>query len=52
MPCWPALTATVTDRNTTASSTIETATTTAISHGSRWLTMLAKATLPAFGPVT
>src|SRR5215468_1641390 len=46
-----ALTAIVTERNITVSSTIETRTTTAISHGSRWPTRLENATPPAFGPV-
>ena len=46
-----ALTATTTDRNTTVSSSMDSTMTTAISHGSRWPTMLAKATLPALGPV-
>src|SRR5215467_4473734 len=46
-----AFTAIVTERNITVSGTIETSTTTAISHGSRPLTRLAKATPPAFGPV-
>jgi hypothetical protein len=45
-----AFTAIVTERNITVSSTIEMRITTAISHGSRWLTRLANATPPAFGP--
>ena len=46
-----ALTAIVTERNITVSSSIETSTTTAISQSSRWPIRLAKATPPAFGPV-
>ena len=46
-----ALTATTTDRNTAVSSSIEMSTTIATSHGSRWLMVLANATLAAFGPV-
>jgi hypothetical protein len=44
--------ATVTDRNTTTSSSIDTSTTIATRAGSRSPVMLANATLPAFGPVT
>src|SRR5262249_8707441 len=47
-----ALTAMTTDRNTVSSSSIDSPTTTAISHGSFWPMALAKLTLPAFGPVT
>ena len=47
-----ALTAITTERNTTSSSTMDSATTTPISHGSRCPMRLAKLTLPAFGPVT
>src|ERR1041385_1571451 len=46
-----AFTAIVTERNITVSSTMDTRTTTAISHGSRWLIRLANATPPALGPV-
>ena len=45
-----AFTATTTERNTTMSSSVDSKMTTPISHGSRWATMLAKATLPALGP--
>src|SRR5215467_10923901 len=47
-----ALIAMTTDRNTVSSSSIDSPTTTAISHGSFWPMALAKLTLPAFGPVT
>src|ERR1700734_1767178 len=47
-----ALTATVTDRNTAVSSTIDTATTIATSHGSPRPVALANATFAALGPVT
>ena len=46
-----AFTATVTDRNITSSSTVDSTTTTPISQGRRCPTTLAKLTLPAFGPV-
>ena len=47
-----ALTAITTERNTTSSSSMDSATTTPISHGSRCPMRLAKLTLPALGPVT
>jgi hypothetical protein len=47
-----ALTAITTERNTTSSRSMDSATTTPISHGSRCEMRLAKLTLPAFGPVT
>src|SRR5579859_1005870 len=46
-----ALTAITTDRNTTVSSSMDSPTTIAISHGSRWFTRSANDTAPAFGPV-
>ena len=46
-----ALTAMTTERNTTSSSTMDSATTTPISHGSRLPIRFANVTLPAFGPV-
>jgi len=47
-----ALMATVTDRNTTISSSTDSPTTIPISHGSRWLTRSVKSTAPALGPPT
>jgi hypothetical protein len=47
-----ALTAMTTERNTTSSSTMDSATTTPISQGSRAPIRLANETLAAFGPVT
>ena len=47
-----ALIATVTDRNTTMSSSTDRPTTIPISHGSRWFTRSAKSTASAFGPPT
>jgi hypothetical protein len=46
-----AFTATTTERNTVSSSTIDSATTVATSHGSRLPMKFAKATFAAFGPV-
>ena len=46
-----ALTAITTERNTYSSSSIDSPTTAAISHGSRWPMRFENVTFAAFGPV-